>query len=356
MRTPLPPVEGDVSNNYPVARETGVPDLSHIHAKRGSSAAGVLGYLPTTEQIVQSTLGARLVGRKGGVADLQYPCPKGVPTGLRYCKAQDREDMFAYLNYFYLKEGGVIVESGALDGLLHSTSWFFEQHLGWRAIHVEADPISYGELVSNRPNSTNIQAALCKSDQKLHWNGRGIVTMRGLYEYMSPEYIQRIFKEEIRMGVNIPNILPEVQCQSASDVFKQVGATHIDLWIVDLEGAEQAALEGFDFSAVTVDVLCIECLTGYEVNRGGLNETEKLEIDNRLTYLRANNYKCSYPFENPFPGEDYDQIRRNVNPAAARNCWCQRNDFQVKQWLPEPPPPVVQHATSGDSITPSQNA
>jgi len=50
--------------------------------------------------------------------------------------AQDQEDVWLYENWFYGMESGVILESGALDGILFSTSFMFEAFANWTAIHV----------------------------------------------------------------------------------------------------------------------------------------------------------------------------------------------------------------------------
>jgi len=51
-------------------------------------------------------------------------------------KAEDQEDIWLYENWFYGMTSGIIMESGALDGYLFSTSYFFEHIANWTAIHV----------------------------------------------------------------------------------------------------------------------------------------------------------------------------------------------------------------------------
>ena len=51
-------------------------------------------------------------------------------------RAQDQEDVWLYENWFYGMKNGVIMESGALDGLLFSTSYMFETFANWTAVHV----------------------------------------------------------------------------------------------------------------------------------------------------------------------------------------------------------------------------
>jgi hypothetical protein len=57
-------------------------------------------------------------------------------TWTEVSQAQDQEDVWLYENYFYGMEKGVIMESGALNGILFSNSFMFEQFANWTAIHV----------------------------------------------------------------------------------------------------------------------------------------------------------------------------------------------------------------------------
>jgi hypothetical protein len=50
--------------------------------------------------------------------------------------AQDQEDVWLYENWFYGMTEGVIMESGALNGVLFSNSNLFEAFANWTAIHV----------------------------------------------------------------------------------------------------------------------------------------------------------------------------------------------------------------------------
>ena len=51
-------------------------------------------------------------------------------------QGQDQEDVWLYENWFYGMERGVIMESGALNGILFSNSFMFEMFANWTAIHV----------------------------------------------------------------------------------------------------------------------------------------------------------------------------------------------------------------------------
>lgn len=55
---------------------------------------------------------------------------------------------------------GTFVEIGANDGLHMSNSWFFEHHLRWNGMCVEANPQVFRRLQQNRPNCLNINSLI----------------------------------------------------------------------------------------------------------------------------------------------------------------------------------------------------
>ena len=65
-------------------------------------------------------------------------------------KGQSLEDAFVYEKFFFGYTNGIIVESGALDGVKFSNTFLFDKFANWTAIHVEADPDSYAQLTQNR--------------------------------------------------------------------------------------------------------------------------------------------------------------------------------------------------------------
>jgi hypothetical protein len=50
--------------------------------------------------------------------------------------AQDQEDLWLWENWFFGMKNGIILESGAIDGVHLSTSLMFEIYADWTAIHI----------------------------------------------------------------------------------------------------------------------------------------------------------------------------------------------------------------------------
>ena len=154
---------------------------------------------------------------------------------------------------------GIIIESGALDGRKYSTTLLFEKFANWTAIHIglfiskyeflqviiyqyssEGDMINFRRLQRNRPNSININAALCNQSQLLHYVNVGDQpAVRGIYEYMSPAFINQWHK-----NLDI-NTLPVIHCVAADKLFSFLKIKVYDIWVLDVEGAEEAVLQVF---------------------------------------------------------------------------------------------------------------
>lgn len=179
--------------------------------------------------------------------------------------AQDQEDEYAELNFFYQNRGGVILESGALDGVSFSISRFFSFARGWRCIHVEANPHSYRSLVGNRPDALNIHSALCNTSRTLHFaENPAVPSTSGIWEFLSPWVINSFFLDmgSPRPEVNTnTDLMPLIPCRPLGPLLAMFGITHIDLWVLDVEGAEEEVLASVDLSgssSLTVDVITIE--------------------------------------------------------------------------------------------------
>ena len=69
------------------------------------------------------------------------------------------QDQWLEENVFQGRRNGVFFECGALDGILHSNSLFFEEDRGWAGVLVEANPGLWGHLHANRPNCLIVPVA-----------------------------------------------------------------------------------------------------------------------------------------------------------------------------------------------------
>ena len=202
--------------------------------------------------------------------------------------AQNQEDAWLYYHLFYGRTNGIILESGALDGRKFSTSHFFEKHLNWTAIHIEAGASNFKSLIRNRKHSVNIQTALCDKFDVFHYlnlDNSGSDAISGIYEFMTASYID-LFYPYLK-NVSINSVLPKLPCVPLKFIFSALGVRHVDLWVLDVEGAEEKVLQGVDFNLVQIDGILVES------DQHDIRKNERV-----VEILSKNGYNCSRKVEN----------------------------------------------------------
>jgi len=167
--------------------------------------------------------------------------------------SQHQEDVWLYENWFFGMTNGVVLESGALDGDTYSNSYMFRLALDWHAVHIEGDSANFIFLKHNRRDAINVHAALCKKPATLHYVPSTNAAVRGIWEFMADA-----FKSTWHANVDV-NKLPTVPCVPLPQVLTALHLQHIDLWVLDVEGAEEEVLQGVDFSDVklTISGICM---------------------------------------------------------------------------------------------------
>jgi hypothetical protein len=166
---------------------------------------------------------------------------------------------------------------------------------------IEGDIENYNKLIGNRPNAININAALCDQRKTLHYVSHGGPAIRGFYEFMTPEFL-RIHHPDLHYNLTSIDELPVVQGVPMKGLLSLLGVTHIDIWILDVEGAEESVLQGTDFNAITVNAICMEC-----------DNSDTAKNERKMNYLREKGYDCEH-----------------VNQ---RNCMCKRKAFKEERLL-----------------------
>jgi FkbM family methyltransferase len=174
----------------------------------------------------------------------------------RCLRAQFGEDILAYQEYFPGKRGGMILESGALDGDILSTSWFFVYCLDWRAVHIEPNPTNYASLAKKRSESMNLNVALCNTSQTVQFLSRSGVG--GIWSFMNDAYRQKFHSDLLADPAKLAELLTPIACRRINTLLALFGIKHIDFWVLDVEGAEEDVLLSVDFSRIVIDVICVE--------------------------------------------------------------------------------------------------
>ena len=288
--TPLPPYSVSES---PLASPC--PSPSTILAPLPPNPSSFLSWQtsetvdPRTAMPLPVTLPAWLWGKGAGSSGLTILSEADMLASryLEHVNAQDREDQYLVEKYFWARGGGIILESGALDGIRISTSLMFNKLFGWKAIHIDANPRNYARLIVNRPDALNIHVAICHTPRLVHWLaepdpvvpisalnkaeidrlsneeksssmvqiGSGV---GGIYEFMARNFIHDFYPNIEAKGDKAIEGMPMVACRPLAPLLSLFGISHIHVWVLDVEGAELEVLKAVDFSAVVIDVIFVE--------------------------------------------------------------------------------------------------
>jgi FkbM family methyltransferase len=172
--------------------------------------------------------------------------------------SQYKQDEFIYNSFFKNKRDGVFLEIGADDGVRFSNCKFFEDHLNWKGIAVEARKEAYEKLKKNR-NCICINCVLSDKEEEtdfLELKGYGI-GLSGLINKYNEQHKIRINQEIKNPNHKGKNII-RVSTKKLCDILEKHKIKNIDFLSIDTEGSELDILSTIDFDKYIIDVITIE--------------------------------------------------------------------------------------------------
>jgi hypothetical protein len=186
----------------------------------------------------------------------------------------DGESIDAIEHFFWGMENGVSIELGALDGspFTHSQTYEHEMQLGWKRILIEANPLHRHFLRKRSPAAFSALAPICISRQVVHY-ARGLNSsyVGGILEFMTPEFVKKWHPDiysACKQEGNLSSLdysllksndrITSLACLPLSTVLRKIQIKHVNLFILDVEGAELDILHSIDWDSVVFDVICIE--------------------------------------------------------------------------------------------------
>ena len=172
--------------------------------------------------------------------------------------SQDNQDKYLEENIFKGYKNGTFVDVGASDGITINNTLYFEKYNNWTGINVEPIKSLYDQLIINRPNSININCAICNSHgYKDFLCNKGYTELiSGLKDTFDERHLNRLNKENSEYGSTAEII--KVETKQLKTIFEENYITHVNYLSIDVEGAEFEVIKSIDFDKVFIDIIGFE--------------------------------------------------------------------------------------------------
>jgi FkbM family methyltransferase len=172
--------------------------------------------------------------------------------------SQDKQDEFLENKVFKGYKNGVFMDIGAHDGVSINNTLYFEKNHNWSGINIEPIKYIYDKLTINRPNSININCAVCNNDGTAEFiqNDGYTEMISGLKTDFDPRHFDRLNNELSEMGGN--STIVEVVTKKVETICDEYNIRHINYLSVDVEGAEFSVIKSINFDKVFIDVIGFE--------------------------------------------------------------------------------------------------
>lgn len=134
-----------------------------------------------------------------------------------------------------------------------------------------------------------MNGALCSESKLLHYSSLGVVPVRGFVEFMSPSFLKKWHGKIYNNKTSIDE-LPTVQCLPMKLLLQELNVHHVDIWVLDVEGAEESVLKGTDFNTVNINAIAMEC-DEHDVSKNQ-RKTQIIENNGFTCHLIERNCMC----------------------------------------------------------------
>jgi len=200
---------------------------------------------------------------------------------------QNKEDWFVYTQFFKTQVNGYFVDIGAHDGLHISNTLLFEK-LGWEGICIEAHPIYYEKLKTNRKCNCIFAAAGNTDTDSVPFYLNKTGGLSSLDKNM-----EEVWKQQNRpMFTGYTETV--VPMKTLNTILQDCKApTTVDFVSIDVEGCEMLVLEGLDLNKYHVRVFVVEVIRDLQDKLDVLNNhmmkhkyqyIKTLGIENHIYY------------------------------------------------------------------------
>ncbi len=172
--------------------------------------------------------------------------------------SQDKQDQYLEENIFKGYKNGFFMDIGAHDGISINNTLFFERNHNWTGINIEPLKDVYNKLIVNRPNSINLNCAICNTEgiSEFVCNKGYTEMISGLKDHYDPRHFNRLNRENIQMGSSTEII--NVNTRRIESVCDEYNVKQINYLSIDVEGAEFDVIKSINFDKVFIDVIGFE--------------------------------------------------------------------------------------------------
>ena len=153
------------------------------------------------------------------------------------------------------KRNGFFIEVGAYDGVSFSNSLFFEKFRNWTGLLIEANPRAHRELLAKDRKAWNTPACISTSS---HVELNVDFVANGMIGGFDGPHFERSggVAKDVDTNPFVYNV--KAHCFPLNVMLDAIGVNYVDMFSLDVEGAELEVLKSIDFSRVTIAVLVIE--------------------------------------------------------------------------------------------------
>ncbi len=180
-------------------------------------------------------------------------CSREEPLPDRTKKLYSQQDEELVIrDFFDDRKGGFFVDVGSAHWEELSTTYFLEKHLGWSGIAIDAQARYAEGYKKYRPRTKFFAYAVSdKSGETLKF-----------YLAWGLSSLDPDWHKPFSQGEGKPKMV-DVRSITLNDLLEQNRVAKIDFLSMDIEGAEPAALAGFDIEKYHPELVCIEVVPAH---------------------------------------------------------------------------------------------
>ena len=167
-----------------------------------------------------------------------------------------------HLEEYFPNKNGYFIELGANDGVSQSNTLFLERYKNYKGVLIEPHPGNFEKCQKNRSEKNHYFMGACvsfdygQSTMNFIYSNLMTVSLEGETTIDDPRNHAKQGKKFLR-DESIFQF--SAKTQTLNDVLKQANAPiFIDLFSLDVEGAEIEVLKGIDFSQYRFKIICVE--------------------------------------------------------------------------------------------------